>query len=280
MRILLTGSEGFIGRHLRGAFETRGWTVYGLDKKADPPRDVTRASDVSDLLASGAVDAVCHHAAQTSVPFSVASRTEDARQNIGGTLRTLAAAKARGAKLFVFASTGGALYGECAPGGADEETPPVPQSPYGVSKLAAEHYVRISGLPYVVLRYANVYGVGDERKEKLGVVRKFLNASITDAQVTINGSPAPVRDFVHVEDVVKVNVAAIEGNLAQGTYNIGTGIGTSVARLATLLGHSTDRIETGPAKPGEVKRSVLNVSRIRSAMRYEPLTLEEGLGRL
>jgi UDP-glucose 4-epimerase len=206
--------------------------------------------------------------------------------NILGSLNLLQAAVATGVKKFVFASTGGAIYGEQLTFPADETHQTNPMSPYGVAKLAVEKYLAfyeaVYGLPYTVLRYANVYGPRQDPHGEAGVVAIFSQRLLAHEPAIINGDGDQTRDFIYVEDVVRANVLAVTTDL-HGTYNVGTGVETSVNVLYGYLAKhagSTQAPHHGPPKAGEQQRSVLDSRKLQAAANWTPTTvLDEGLRR-
>jgi UDP-glucose 4-epimerase len=210
-------------------------------------------------------EALCHQAAQMDVRRSVREPDFDAEVNVLGTVRLLQNCADHGVRKVVFASTGGAIYGEQKVLPAPEDHPLYPVSPYGVSKLACErymHYYHVQyGLPYVALRYANVYGPGQDPHGEAGVVAIFCGNLARGRPSTINGTGEQTRDYVYVEDVARANVLALENEMPSGAYNIGTGAETSVNRLYDLLLEISDRDlppHHGPSKPGEQLRSCVD----------------------
>src|SRR5213075_1457899 len=202
-------------------------------------------------------DVINHHAAQIDVRRSVADPVLDARLNILGSLRLLQKSLEVGVKRFIFASTGGAIYGEPVFAPQTEQHPTNPLSPYGCAKLAVEHYMyyfrAVHGLSTVALRYANVYGPRQNSKGEAGVVAIFAEKKARGERVMINGDGEQTRDYVYVADVVAANMEVTESSDA-GPFNVGTGIETSVNQLAEMIGVEADH---GAAKAGEQRRSVL-----------------------
>ena len=293
--ILVTGGAGFIGSHVADAFLARGWRVSILDDLSTGNRANIPAgaqffeADLRDAAAMSLLDelrpdVVCHHAAQIDVRISVRDPAGDAESNIVASLRLLQKAQEIGVKHFVFASTGGAIYGEPLEVPQTESHPQKPLSPYGCAKLAVEHYLdyyrEVQGMPTLALRYANVYGPRQSAHGEAGVVAIFANKLLRGEQVTINGTGEQTRDYVYVGDVVAANVAGVERALT-GAYNVGTGIETTVnelyARMTEILGITTPA-HHGPAKVGEQVRSVLDGTRLRSvAQLAEPVAFRDGL---
>ena len=274
---MVTGGAGFIGSHLVDAFIDRGWRVSVIDNLSTGDRRNLNAraefhqADIreADLVAMLRPDVICHHAAQMDVRRSVSDPVFDADVNVVGSLRLLQAAVDAAVKRFIFASSGGALYGEPLSVPQSEDHPANPLSPYGCAKLAVEHYLHyfrvVHGLSSVALRYANVYGPRQNAQGEAGVVAIFIDRMKRGEKVTINGDGEQTRDFVYVSDVVAANMAAAEGEW-QGSFNVGTGVETSINQLATLLGL---RAGHGPAKAGEQRRSVLDGSKL--GISYKPL---------
>jgi len=294
MRVAVTGGAGFIGAHSCRALLEAGHEVVAIDdlshgkKEALPAGAALLVMDVrSPQLAAEFArlrpDAVIHLAAQMDVRHSVADPMHDASVNVLGTVNAIAAARQAGARRFVFASSGGAVYGEQETFPAPEQHPRRPASPYGVSKLCGEEYVdlaRREGLSAIALRYANVYGPGQDPMGEAGVVAIFLHKMLGGGDPVINGDGKQTRDFVYVGDVARANVLAV-GSDAGGALNVGTGIETSVNELARSLARAagySKRIAHGPAAAGEQKRSSVDPRAARDQLGWEPrVALDEGL---
>ena len=294
--ILVTGGAGFIGSHVADAFLARGWRVSAIDdlstgdRRNLDPRVEFHEADLRDPAAMRIVeqlrpDAVSHHAAQADVRISVKDPATDAETNVVATLRLLQTCVNLGVQRFLFASTGGAIYGEPAYAPQDEKHPTAPLSPYGCAKLAIEHYLHyfreVHGLGATALRYANVYGPRQNPHGEAGVVAIFSERMLRGEDVTINGSGEQTRDFVYVGDVVAANVAVAERDDLRGPFNVGTGIETNVnelhAAMAKIIGDPRPP-RHGDAKAGEQLRSVLDGSSLRKvAGLAEPVRLEDGL---
>jgi UDP-glucose 4-epimerase len=288
MRAVVTGGAGFIGSHLVDALVARGDEVTVVDDLSTGRRENLAPAarlvehDIREPFDVDA-DVVFHLAAQADVGTSVEQPVFDAEVNVLGTLRVLEAARAAGAAL-VFASTGGAIYGDVeAPAG--EDAPLAPVSPYGMAKLAAEGYVagwrRLHGLRTAVLRFANVYGPRQSASLEGGVVAIFLERLAAGEETVIFGDGEQTRDFVHVDDVVAGLLAAAGRD--GGTFNIGTGVETSVTRLHALCRRACG-IQApprhDPPRLGDARRSVLDVSRAAAELGWRPaVPLEDGLRR-
>ncbi len=295
MRVIVTGGAGFIGSHLADALLERGDEVLVIDDLSTGERanlnpaaefaqlDI-RGPEVAGLVTRWRPQAISHHAAQMSVSRSVREPIFDAEVNVLGSLNLLEAARQSEAR-FTFASTGGALYGDADILPTPETTPAWPVSPYGVSKLAFEHYLHCygaeHGLSYAALRYANVYGPRQNPHGEAGVVAIFCKALLGDGVARINGDGRQTRDYVYVRDVVRANLLAIDAPATVGHFNVGTGRQTDVNTLFRLL---TERLGVrapeahGPARPGEQRTSALDSSLIGERLGWRPQTsLEEGL---
>jgi len=297
MRILVTGGAGFIGSHVAEAYVRAGHEVLVLDdlssgKKENVPDEARFVlCDVDSETAAEAVrtfrpEVVNHHAAQMNVRRSVADPLFDARVNILGTLRLLEASREAGVRKVVFASSGGAGYGEPEGAASKERQPVRPVSPYGVAKMSVElylHYYRVQhGLDYTALRYANVYGPRQDPHGEAGVVAIFCSRLLRGQAAVINGDGEQTRDYVYVDDVVRANLLALERGSGLA-LNIGTGVETSVntlfRTLRRLAGSRQEEIH-GPPMPGEQRRSCLdNRLAFEELGWYPEVSLEEGLSR-
>jgi UDP-glucose 4-epimerase len=296
MKILVTGGAGFIASHIVDAYLQRGHDVSILDnlstgrKKNINPRatfheaDLRDADSVRDIFGKGRFDVVNHHAAQMDVRRSVADPVYDASVNIIGVLTILEAAVKTGVRRVLFASSGGAIYGEQDYFPADERHPTRPISPYGVSKLSTEAYLfyygAVHGLASTCLRYANVYGPRQNPEGEAGVVAIFTTKMLKGEQPLINGEGTQTRDYVFVEDIVRANVLALEAK-GSGVYNVGTGIETDVNYLFREIKAATGSScaeKHAEGKKGEQMRSVLDHGKIRKELGWTPsVTIAEGL---
>lgn len=295
MKIAVTGGAGFIASHIVDAYIGKGHEVHVLDDFSTGQRinlnpraavhelDVT-GSKAAEWIAAVKPDILNHHAAQMDVRRSVADPAFDARVNIIGLVNLLEACKDVGVKKVIFSSSGGAVYGDREPIPANEEHPTLPLSPYGVSKLGGEFYLSYYhlafGLPYVALRYANVYGPRQSSKGEAGVVAIFISQLLAGKSPVINGDGKQTRDYVFVGDVVRANIAALESDYV-GPVNIGTGIETDVVTICRLLRQgleSKPEALHGAAKLGEQRRSCLEVSLAARVLGWKPqVALQAGL---
>jgi UDP-glucose 4-epimerase len=296
MNILITGGAGFIASHIADAYIALGHSVCVIDnlstgrtENLNPHAqfhelDIRDTAAVRRLFAGGRFDLLNHHAAQMDVRRSVADPVYDASVNILGALTLLESALASGVRRVIFASSGGAIYGEQDTFPADESHPTRPISPYGVAKLATEQYLyyygAVHGVRSVCLRYANVYGPRQNPEGEAGVVAIFASRMLAGRDPVINGDGKQTRDYVYVADVVRANVLALDYG-RPGIFNVGTGVETDVNRLFASL-----RAATGAAcaerhadpKPGEQRRSVLDSSRILKELGWSPaVSLHEGI---
>jgi UDP-glucose 4-epimerase len=286
MHALVTGGAGFIGSNLVDALLARGDEVTVLDDLSTGKRE--NVDSAARLVVGSVVDPppladcdfVFHLAAQIDVRRAVEDPAFDARVNVGGTTTMLEHARAAGARRFVLASTGGAIYGDASVIPTPEDAPAAPISPYGASKAAAELYLdlylRLHGLSTVALRFANVYGPRQDPRLEGGVVAIFTTVAADGRRGTVFGDGHQTRDFVYVGDVVEALLAAGEAQVT-GAYNVGTGQETSVLELAAAVGIET---EHAPERPGEVRRSCLDASRIAETLGWRARTsVADGLAR-
>jgi len=297
MRILVTGGAGFIGSHVADAFVAGGHEVMVIDNLSSGKKENVPSAArfvLCDVTSDTAVEAirtfrpeiVDHHAAQINVRASVADPQFDAQVNILGSIRLLEAARQYGVRKFLFASSGGAGYGEQERFPAEETHPIRPVSPYGAAKMSVELYMNYYraqyGLEYTALRYANVYGPRQDPHGEAGVVAIFAERLLRNQAAIVNGDGEQTRDFVYVGDIVRANVAALERGDGK-SINIGTGVETNINTvfrvLRDLSGSRQEEIH-GPGMPGEQLRSCLENLMASIELGWYPETpLEEGLAR-
>ena len=287
MKVVVTGGAGFIASHIVDAYLARGHEVHIFDDFSTGQKNNLNGSatvhriDIADgkvvkLIEALKPDALSHHAAQMDVRHSVADPTFDARVNILGFINLLEGCKNADVKKVTFASSGGAVYGEQEVFPAPESHLTQPASPYGVSKRAGElylsYYHQACGLPYIALRYANVYGPRQSAHGEAGVVAIFLSLLLSGKTPLINGDGKQTRDYVYVDDVVAANVAALESPFV-GPINIGTGVETDVTTIFEHLRKAVGsevKAQHGPAKDGEQRRSCLDTRRAGDILGWRP----------
>lgn len=302
-RALISGGAGFIGSHVAEQFLNAGYSVEALDNLSSGKRenlpsavalhvhDIT-SPEAAALVREGRYDVICHLAAQIDVRKSVTDPAFDAAVNIGGSLNLLEAVRQSGHNTrFVFSSTGGAIYGDFVPIPSVEGMPKDPESPYGIAKLSVEYYMgyfaRVHGLDTVALRYSNVYGPRQDPHGEAGVVAIFCKRIIKGEALNVFGDGLQTRDYVYAGDVARANFAAATVKLPRmaqldvRAYNIGTGVETSVLRLAELLYEASGRrgvIGHSPARPGELARSSVNIEKATRELGWSPtMPLLDGL---
>ena len=302
MKVLVTGGAGFIGSHVADALVARDYDVHVIDdlsggRRENVPAAATfheldiRSDEAAELIRQERFDALLHLAAQMDVRKSVADPRFDADVNVLGALNLLEAGRESGLKKVVFASTGGAIYGDPDPavndGGPQPESHPQrPLSPYGITKLVTEKYLyfyeQSYGVEHVALRFGNVYGPRQNPHGEAGVVAIFSERLLDGEQPEIYGHGEQTRDYVYVGDVVRAVIAGLDYNGSE-TFNVGTGRETSVNDLFRTLNSITgDHAEEqhAEAKPGEQQRSVLDVSHAHNVLGWQPeVDLETGLKR-
>ncbi len=296
MRILVTGGAGFIGSHVVDALIERGHEVAVVDDLSTGKRehlnpqanfyhlDIRDAQGLDEVFAAERPEIVNHQAARANVRESMEKPVLYAEVNVIGSLNLLELSRKYEVAKFIYASTGGAVYGEPEYLPADEGHPINPLDPYGASKHFVEHYLYLYnanyGLRYTALRYPNVYGPRQDPHGEAGVVAIFTGQMLQGGQPVINGSGEQERDFVYVGDIAEANIQAMERGDNQ-IYNLGWGVGTSVndifARLKEITGYKGEAVH-GPPKLGEVFKIYLDASKARRELGWEPqVGLEEGL---
>jgi UDP-glucose 4-epimerase len=295
LKVLVTGGAGFVGSHVADRLLADGHEVVIIDDLSTghvehlPARARFYQMDVhspwlDEFFKIERPEAVVHQAAQASVRRSVEDPVFDASVNVLGTAALLQASVGHGVRRFLFASTGGAIYGDTDALPTPEDAPAVPVSPYGASKLSAEVYLRtfhaLHGLSFAALRYANVYGPRQDPHGEAGVVAIFSQRLLRGEMARITGDGKQTRDFVFVGDVADANARALVSETI-GAFNVGTGIETDINRIFALLKRLTGSAqpeEHGPPLPGEQRRSVIDPRKIEKVMGWKPRTsLEAGL---
>ncbi len=299
MRIVVTGGAGFIGSTVVDAYVAAGHEVTVIDslwrhgggQRANLPPTVRHVEmDVTDpaleaVFAEVRPQVVSHHAAQHSVKLSTDDPALDARVNVLGLLNVLEASRRHGARKIIYASSA-AIYGAPATQPIDEMTPQQPASPYGITKMVGEHYLRYYqgafGLTYTALRYANVYGPRQSPGGEAGVIAIFTHQLLTGQPITIHGDGEQARDYIFVADVADANVRALTAGDG-AAYCLGTGTRTSVNELYQTLvqitGHET-QVNHAPTRPGDVPLAYFDNRRAREELGWTPaVALAEGLRR-
>ncbi|MCW5880053.1 MAG: NAD-dependent epimerase/dehydratase family protein [Anaerolineae bacterium] len=297
MKILVTGGAGFIGSHVVDALVAAGHDVsvvddlstgrrHNLNPRARFYQVDIRDAALDDIIAQEKPDVVSHQAARANVRESMEKPILYADVNILGSLNLLESCRRHGVRKVIYASTGGASYGEPQQLPVPEDHPINPLDPYGASKHHVEHYLYLYranyGLDYTILRYPNVFGPRQDPHGEAGVVAIFTGLMLSGGEPIINGTGEQERDFVDVSDVARANWLA----LSQGggrVYNIGSGTGTSINRIYALLAELTSYdgpVVHGPSKQGEVYKIYLDASRARRELGWYPkMSLETGLAR-
>ncbi len=294
MKILITGGAGFIGSHIQDAYINEGYEVAVIDNlitgkkenlhpKAKFYQIDIQSPELKEVLKEFRPDIVNHHAAQMNLRKSVLNPHFDAEVNVLGLINVLQACHENKVKKMIFASTGGAIYGEQNYFPADEKHSLEPTSPYGLTKMIGEEYLklfeRLYKIPFVALRYTNVYGPRQNPDGEVGVIAIFSSKMLNEELPMIHGDGSQTRDYIFIQDVVKANLLAL-GDEVKGIYNIGTGIETDVNSLFKRLAQQSgaDKAIHGMAKIGEQKRSVISYEFAKKSFGWSPkISLEEGL---
>lgn len=291
----MTGGAGFIGSHLVDALIKQGHRVVVVDnlstgrlENINPAATFYQAdiynSELERIFKEERPELVNHQAAQTVIQKSMEDPAFDAKQNILGGLNLIMQCLRFGVKKIVYASSGGAVYGEPKYRPVDESHPVNPVSYYGISKHTIEHYLHVFCLEYtlryVVLRYSNIYGPRQSPKGEAGVVAIFTHQMLQGERPTIFGKGDKTRDYVYVSDVVMANLLAMEKSI-NSIYNIGTGVETSDQEIFNLLAELTGYQGSpyyAPVRKGEIYRSCLDYSKAQKEIGWQPrFLLREGL---
>ena len=304
-RVLVTGGAGFIGSHIAEAYLAEGWEVTVLDdlsrghernvpKGARFVKADIRSPEARQVVATGKFDVLNHQAAQIDVRVSVDSPAFDAHINVVGLVNLLEGAGEGGVRRVVFASSGGVVYGDPDVVPTPEEAPKGPVSPYGVSKLSGEYFLRalgaLRGFEGIAMRYANVFGPRQDPKSEAGVVSIFVSRLLERQKLTVFGDGRQTRDYVFVRDVARANLLASTVAVPPGSdidataFNIATARETSVLELAERVGKvmgMKPELEFAPARPGELFRSSLIVEKAKRVLGWTPtVKFEDGLAEL
>src|SRR5918997_1051427 len=304
-KVLVTGGAGFIGSHIAEAYLRDGWEVVALDdlsrgNERNVPKGVRlvradiRSAEAKRTLAEGKFDVLNHHAAQIDVRVSVDRPAFDSEINVVGLVNLLEGAGEGGVRRVIFASSGGVVYGDPELIPTPESAPKLPISPYGVSKLAGEYYLRalsaLRGFEGIAMRYSNVFGPRQDPKSEAGVVSIFVSRLLARQNLVVFGDGKQTRDYVFVKDVARANVLASTAAIPPATeldgpaFNIATSRQRNVLDLAASVGQvmrTEPKIEFAEARPGELFRSALDVSKAKRVLGWSPAyVFDDGLREL
>lgn len=289
MKILVTGGAGFIGSHVVDRYIELGHSVAVVDNLSTGKEEFINpkarfykvdiiSGEIQDIFKKEKPDIVNHHAAQIDVRRSVEEPVFDAQVNILGSLNIIQNCLDSGVKKIIFASTGGAIYGEPDYLPAPETHKTQPISPYGVAKLAIENYLYTMKLDFTILRYANVYGPRQNPLGEAGVCAIFLGKIQKGDPCILYGNGEPIRDYVYVGDIAEANVFALAKG-SRGIYNLGTGIGTSVKEVFQILKGKNSIFK--PLRPGELQKIYLDCTKAERELGWTArVPLREGLARI
>jgi len=295
MKILVTGGAGFIGSHIVDLLIEKGYEVVVVDNLVNGKKENVNSKarfieadmnspELIKIFEKEKPDTVCHQAAQVSVRKSIQDPIYDAKENIIGTINILNCCIKTKVKKFVYASSGGARYGEPVKLPCNESHPIKPLCPYGISKHTAEYYVefysKLHGLDYNILAYSNVYGPRQDPEGEAGVISIFMGKILNNEKCEIFGDGEQTRDYVYVGDVAEANLLALEKETKSKNFNIGTGKETSVnelfAKIKKVIGKG-EAVHVDPI-PGEVRRIYLDISLAEKELGWQPrVDLDKGL---
>ena len=295
MNILITGGAGFIASHIVDKYIAEGnhvvvvdnlsaGSLNNLNKKAEFYNIDIYKNPLGEIIQKHKIDVICHHAAQIDLRKSISDPVYDARINIEGSLNLFQAALKSGVRKIIFASSGGSIYGEQKEFPARENHSKNPISPYGISKLAVEKYLKFYkfhyGIEHIILRYSNVYGPRQSSKGDCGVISVFCKLLNEKKQPVLNGDGTNTRDYLYVQDVVEANLNALHYN-GSAIVNISTAAETNLNELFKLINESYGNIAKevhGNPIPGEQKRSVLDNSKAKEILNWAPeFNIEKGI---
>lgn len=286
--ILITGAEGFIGKHLTEAFYLNGYQVISVDTR-DYSSKLNlkhykvniKTPELEKVFIENNIDYVIHLAAHISVQNSVKNPLFDAEENIIGSLNVLKMCKKYNIKKFIGASTA-AVYGDSSNLPLKESSVLNPLSPYAVSKTAMENYIKLSGVDYIIFRYSNIYGCGQNTKGECGVISIFTEKMKQNQEITIYGDGNQIRDFIYIDDVVELNLRAIKSKIKNELYNFSSNTETSINnifnKLSKLTGYNQAPVYK-PQRAGDILKNTLDNSKVKEL--YTPvISLDEGLKKM
>lgn len=292
--IILIGGAGFLGSAIRRALANRGHQVFVIGRSGAPAlgdgETYVSADDLNqlpDMLGANAADVIIDLAYATVPSTSAGDPVGDFSDNLGALLRHLELARALRPQRFIYVSSGGTVYGD-APSPAAETLAGRPLSPYGITKLACEHYAhlyyRVHDVPAIVLRPSNVYGPGQRPRVEQGVIAAAFGAAIEQRPIPLFDGGAQVRDFLYIDDFCAAVMAVVDYGSIGDVYNVGSGVGVSIRDLLGSIGAITGRdglsvmVDPRPRRRFDVSASVLDIAHLTSTTGWAPTTnLEAGL---
>ena len=285
-QVLITGGAGFIGKHTVKNLTEQGFEPIVADRKENPDMDCkyyqvdVTTPELENVFKENKIDYVIHLAALPSVSESIKNPHKDCMNNYFATVNVCELSKKYNIKKIIFSSTA-AVYANPKYLPVDEEHPTDFLSPYAITKNASENFIQYSGLDYIIFRYANVYGPGQDSQGEAGVVAKFFDLMKENKPIEIHGSGEQYRDFVYVDDVAKVNVLAIQKDITNTIINVSTNIKTSVNELFEILKKELNyKLEPNhtSARIGDIPKSILSNKKLITLFGYYPkIGIEEGL---
>lgn len=289
MAVLVTGGAGFIASYIVDTLIENGYEVIIVDnmslgkKENINPKaklyqfDIT-SIELEKVFKENDIEYISHHAAQATVSVSTAKPIFDAESNIIGTVNLLQMAKKHGVKKFIYASTA-AVYGTPEYLPVDEKHLTKPMSNYGLSKLTAEKYIQLSGLDYVIFRYANVYGPRQNALGEAGVISIFIDKIKSKQTLEIHGDGEQTRDFLHAKDAAQANLKAIQNDVKNEIINISSNSSISINKLFDIVKNNNTQVKYSIAREGDIKNSTLDNSKALNLLGWKPeYNLEHGLG--
>ncbi|MBQ8476407.1 NAD-dependent epimerase/dehydratase family protein [bacterium] len=284
--VLVTGGAGFIGKHTVKNLKELGFNPIIADRKDEQLHDCkyykidVTTPETEQIFKDNKIDYVIHLAALPSVSESIKNPHQDCMDNYYATVNVCSLSKKYNVKKFIFSSTA-AVYANPKYLPVDEDHPTDFLSPYAITKNASENFIQYSGLDYIIFRYANVYGPGQDSTGEAGVVAKFFDLMKQNKQIEIHGDGEQYRDFIYVDDVAKINVLALQRDITNTIINVSTNIKTSVNELFGILKAELNyelEPQHAPARAGDIPKSILNNKKLITLFGYVPsFSVEEGL---